>query len=252
METTNTPPPLGKMPLMSHVTEMRGRLIKSFLAILLAFGVAFFFSEEVINYLKIPLLAELPEGSRNLYFTGPLDVFVVSIKASFLVAFLAASPVWFYQFWCFLAPALYENEKKYIKPFILASILLFFSGIFFCYHFIIPLTLEFLLKIGLEVGVPVITIKDYFSLLSVMVLGFGVIFELPIILLLLGFLNLVDYVMLSKYRKFVLVFSLIIAAVMTPPDPVSQVALALPLYVMYEISIVILRVFHRKKSREPS
>jgi len=252
MENEKTTEFLGQMPLMSHLTELRRRLIKSFLAILVSFVVAFFFSEEIINFLKIPLLAQLPEGSKNLYFTGLIDVFMVSIKASFLVAFLAASPVCFYQFWCFLAPALYEKEKKYVKPFICASIILFFSGILFCYYYIIPITLEFFLKMGLEVGVPMITINDYFSLLLVMILAFGVIFELPVILLLLGFLNIVDYVMLAKYRKIVIILSLVVGAIMTPPDPVSQVALAIPLYLMYEISILLLRIFHRKKSLEPS
>ena len=239
---------LGKMPLLSHVVEMRWRLIKSIIAIFVCFLVAFFFSTEIINYLKQPLLNELPEAQRNLYFTGPLDVFMVSLKASFLVAFLASSPVWFYQFWCFLAPALYEKERKYVKPFIVASILLFFSGVSFCYFFIVPLALEFLLKLGYEVGVAVITITDYFSLLSVMILSFGLIFELPIVLLLLGFLNLVNHEMLVKYRRYVIVLTLVVAAVLTPPDPISQVGLALPLYIMYEISIVLLKIFKRNKS----
>lgn len=249
---TNKQESFDKMPLMSHITELRWRFIKSLAAIFLCFIVAFFFSSEIINFLKQPLLKELPDSQKNLYFTGPLDVFLVSIKASFLVAFLCASPVWFYQFWCFLTPALYEKERKYIKPFVIASVLLFFSGVFFCYFFIIPLALEFLLGIGFEVGVPVITVTDYFSLLSLMILGFGVVFELPIIILLLGFLNIVDHAMLSKYRRYVIVLSLVVAAILTPPDPISQVGLALPLYIMYEISIVILKIFDRKKAKASS
>lgn len=237
-----------KMPLLSHVTELRSRVIKSLLAIFLFFCVAFFFSTEIINFLKQPLLKELPDAQKNLYFTGPLDVFMVSLKASFLVAFLSSSPVWFYQFWSFIAPALYETERKFVKPFILASILLFFAGILFCYFFILPLALEFLLQLGFEVGVPVITIKDYFSLLSVMILGFGLVFELPIVLLLLGFLNIVNHKALSHYRRYVIVLTLVVAAVLTPPDPISQVGLALPLYIMYEISILLLRIFKRDKT----
>lgn len=245
----NTKISSNKMPLMGHVAELRSRIVKSLAAILIFFLLAFFFSTEIINYLKQPLIQELPEQQKNLYFTGPLDVFIVSIKSSFLVAFIVSCPVWFYQFWSFLAPALYEKEKKYIKPFIIASVLLFFVGVLFCYYIIIPLALEFLLKIGFEVGVPVITITDYFSLLSLMIIGFGVIFELPLILLLLGFLNIIDESLLAKYRRYVIVLSLIVAAILTPPDPMSQIGLALPLYIMYEVSIVILRLFNRRRKR---
>ena len=241
---------LGQMPLFSHVSELRSRLIKSLLVILAFFAVALFFASDIINYLKIPLLEVLPEEQKNLYFTGPLDVFMVSLKASFFASILASSPVWFYQFWSFLSPALYENERKYIKPFIAASVLLFFSGVLFCFYFIIPLALAFLLEIGFEVGVPVITVTDYFSLLFLMIFSFGFIFELPIILLLLGFLNIVNHELLAKYRRYVVILSLVVSAILTPPDPISQVGLAVPLYIMYEISILLLRVFARKKKEQ--
>ena len=125
-----------KQPLFSHMTELRSRLIKSFIAILLFFALAFFFSNELINFFKKPLLESLPKENQNLYFTGPLDVFMVQIKSSFLVAIILGCPVWIYHFWSFLAPALYSKEKKYIMPFIFASISLFFIGISFCFYLI--------------------------------------------------------------------------------------------------------------------
>jgi len=235
-----------KQPLLSHFAELRFRLIRSLWAILIIFSIAIFFSNEMINFLKVPLLDSLPEGNKSLYFTGPLDVFMVSLKSSFLVAFILSCPIWIYQFWSFLAPALHKSEKKYIRPFILASIILFFTGVSFCFAFIIPLTLKFLIGLGSDVGVPMITITDYFSLLSLMIIGFGLVFELPVILLLLGFLNIISSKTLIKYRRHVIVVSLILSAVLTPPDPVSQLGLAIPLYIMYEISIVLLRFMKGK------
>lgn len=235
-----------KQPFMSHFAELRSRLIKSFIAVLLFFCGAFFFSNELINFLKQPLLNSLPKENQNLYFTGPLDVFLVSLKSSFLAAFICACPVWLYQLWGFLEPALHKREKKLAKPFLFFSVLLFFSGVSFCFYFIIPLTMEFLIGLGTDVGTPMITITDYFSLLSLMIIGFGVVFELPVVLLLLGFLGVVQAKTLAHYRRHVLVASLIIAAILTPPDPISQLGLAIPLYIMFEISILLLRILHKR------
>lgn len=235
------------MSLLDHLDELRSCALKSVLAVLTFFCFALFFSSKVINYLKVPLANVLPNNAKVLHFTGPLEVFMASIKTSFLVSLILASPVWIYQFWKFVEPALYEKEKRYVTPFIFFSIALFFSGVLFSYFLILPLALEFLIGLGLEVGSPIITISDYLSLLTIMILGFGVTFEAPLILVLLATLDLLTSKMLIEYRKYVIIIILFIAAILTPPDPLSQIGLAIPLYLMYELSILVIRLIERKR-----
>ena len=233
------------MPLFGHLAELRQRLIWSVLAVLVFFIIAMAFSTEIIEFLKSPLQQALPETKNVLHFTGPLDVFLTSIKVAGLCSVICACPVWIYQFWKFVEPALYKNEKKLILPFIAASILLFLSGIGFCFYIILPLALEFLIGLGKEVGVPVITITDYISMLMLMIFGFGLIFETPVILILLSLLDLVSAKSLARYRRYVVVVVLFIGAVLTPPDPMSQLGMAIPLYIMYEASILIIRMIRK-------
>lgn len=235
------------MPLLDHLTELRQRVVKSIIAVMAFFIIALSFSTPLIDFLKKPLIDALPGVQNVLHFTGPLDVFMVSIKVSFLASVVFACPVWLYQFWRFVEPALYAKERKYVLPFILISVALFFLGISFCFYFILPLTLEFLIKLGQEVGTPIITITDYISMVTLMIFGFGAIFETPLILVLLATLDLVSAHTLASYRRYVIVGTLIVGAILTPPDPLSQIAMAIPLYIMYEISIVIIRIIQRKK-----
>ena len=233
------------MPFFEHIDELRSRLIKSLAVIVLLFILSIIFSTDIINLLQLPLKAALPQGS-SLHFTGPLDVFTASIRVSFLVAIVCASPIWIYHFWQFIEPALYETEKKYLLPFTIVSTLLFFFGICFCFFLILPLTLEFLISLGSEVGTPIITINDYLAMIQLMIFGFGFIFETPLILVLLASLGVVSSQTLANYRRFVIVATLVIGAILTPPDPLSQIAMALPLYVMYEVSIVIIRRLEKR------
>ncbi len=231
------------MSLFEHLAELRHRLIKSLLAIFVIFCACLFFSSEIINYLRHPLDAILPKGAHALHFTGPMDVFMAGIKVSFLSSLVLACPVWMYQFWKFIEPALYEKERKYILPFVISSALLFFMGVCFSFFVMIPIGMEYLIGLGSEVGTPIITVTDYLALVSVMLLGFGFVFELPLILILLAFLDLITADTLAKHRRIVIVLILIVAAILTPPDPVSQIGMAIPLYLMYELSIVIIRFF---------
>ena len=237
------------MSLLDHLVELRQRIVKSILAVLAFFCVSMLVSSELIEILKSPLMQALPESlpNKNIHFTGPLDVFLTGIKVSFLSAVIFSSPVWIYQFWKFIEPALYEHERKFIMPFIGASIGLFISGICFCFFIILPLALEFLINLGLEVGTPIITITDYISMIMFMICGFGIIFETPLILVLLAILDLVNDEILAKYRKYVIVGVLFVGAILTPPDPLSQIGMAIPLYLMYELSILIIRAMRRKQ-----
>lgn len=240
------------MSLLEHLSELRQCLIRSFAAVLVCFILAMIFSRELIEFLKGPLRSALPAAEEVLHFTGPLDVFLTSIRVSLLSAVIVSSPVWIWQFWKFIEPALYEHEKKLVLPFIFASTSLFISGIAFCFWVIFPLALEFLIQLGQEVGVPMITITDYVSMLTLMILGFGLVFETPVILVLLAVLDLVSAEGLAKYRRYVIVGTLFVGAVLTPPDPMSQIGMALPLYVMYELSILVIRMIRKSPSKKTS
>lgn len=235
------------MSLFEHLDELRYRLIVSLVSIVVLFCIAIFFANDLLLFLKQPLVAVLPKNLPTLHFTGPLDVFLVGMKVAFLAAIIAASPVWLTQFWRFIEPALYKTERRFILPFIVASLGLFLLGVAFCFYVILPMTLHFLIGMGQEVGTPIITITDYISLLVVLIFGFGFIFEAPLVLVLLASLGVVDAEQLAKSRRHVIVGVLLLAALLTPPDPLSQVGMAIPLYVMFEISIVIIRMMKKRK-----
>jgi sec-independent protein translocase protein TatC len=235
------------MSIWDHLAELRSRLVRSLLAIVVTFAVCLAFAEKIIEVLKKPLVAVLPDGANALHFTGPLDVFMVDMKVAGLCGVVLACPFWIYQFWKFFEPALYPKERRFILPFIVASVAVFCLGVAFCYFAILPLSLHYLISLGMEVGVPMITIKDYVSLLTVLIFGFGIVFETPVIIVLLAVLDLVSLETLTSYRRFVVLAILIVSALLVPPDPVSLVALATPVYGMYEVAILIIRLIKRKK-----
>ncbi len=236
------------MSIWDHLSELRGRLVKSAISITIFFCIAFSFAEKIITFLRKPLEDALPKGVNALHFTSPMDVFMVDLKVGFLASVIVSGPVWLYQFWKFFEPALYPRERKYILPFIFASTVLFFGGIIFCYTLVLPMSLKFLIDMGMEVGTPMITIKDYISLITLMILGFGIVFEAPVLIVLLGMLDILTAEMLTKSRRYVVVGVLVLSAIMAPPDPVSQVALSVPLYLMFELSIIIIRIVKRRQA----
>lgn len=235
------------MNLWGHLDELRTRIVRAGVTILACFVVALVFSNRIINFLKEPLVAVLPAGTSALHFTGPMDVFTVNIKVAFLVSVVVGAPAWLYQFWKFLEPALYPTERKYVVPFIVATIGFFLTGVAFCYYFMLPMALHYLIGIGLEVGTPIITITDYISLITVMILGFGLVFETPVILVLLAMLNVVSAEALASQRRMTFVIILIISAIITPPDPISMMGMAIPCYLMFELSILVIRVIKRQR-----
>jgi sec-independent protein translocase protein TatC len=235
-----------EMSLFDHLNELRGRLIFSILSILAVFAIAMVFSTELIQFINVPLAKALPDNMKTLHFTGPMDVFIAQIKVGGMCAIIFACPVWVFQLWQFVAPALHKHERIYAIPFVLASILLFFTGIGFSFFVVIPMALKFLITLGTEAGAtPIITINDYISVLTVLVIGFGVVFQMPILLVLLAVLELITLEFLIQYRKMMLILILVMAAVLTPPDPLSQMAMALPMYVMYELSIILIRLIEK-------
>jgi sec-independent protein translocase protein TatC len=234
------------MSLWDHLAELRTRIVRSLVAIVVTFGISLAFADQIIDALKRPLVAVLPAGADALHFTGPLDVFMVDMKVAFLVGVVAACPFWLFQFWRFFEPALYPRERKFILPFVVASVTVFLLGVSFCYFAILPLSLRYLISLGMEVGVPMITIKDYVSLLMVLIFGFGIVFETPVLIVLLAMLDIVSLEGLTAYRRFVVLAILIVSAILVPPDPVSLVALSAPVYLMYEAAIVVIRILKKR------
>ena len=234
------------MSLFDHLTELRARLIASGITVLLLFLLFLLFSEQLLAFLRAPLERALPETSNALHFTSPLEVFLANLKVSFLAALVFACPVWLFHFWRFIAPGLLQKERRYVFPFMLSSIVLFLLGIVFCFYIILPLALDFLIAVGLKVGTPIITVADYVSMLVILIFAFALIFETPLILVLLGILGLIDSGDLRTYRKLMLVATIVLAALLTPPDPISQIGLALPVYGMYELAIIILATIEKK------
>ena len=238
----------GKLgSLWEHVGELRTRLVRSVAIIFGLFCVAMAFADKLINFLKVPLVASLPPGVNALHFTGPMDVFMAEMKVAGLAAVLVGSPFWLYQFWKFIEPALYPKERRSILPFVVASVLLFFAGIVFCFEIMLPTALSYFVTVGMEVGTPIITVADYISLVMLLFIGFGLVFETPVLLVLLGVLGIVDVKGLSGARRVVAVVTLIASAIITPtPDPFNMLIMAAPMYIMYEISILILKFLGRR------
>jgi sec-independent protein translocase protein TatC len=238
------------MSVTEHLDELRKRIMTSLWAVLVLFIVSFVFAKEIITFLEIPLLEVLPAAQRNLHFTGTLDVFMTSMKVAILVGVISACPVWIYQFWKFFEPALYPSERRYIQPFIVISMLMFVLGVCFCYFVIVPSTLEFLINMGNEIAIPIISLKEYVHFLMLMMFGFGIIFETPVLIVLLGLLDIISVETLTSSRRVVFVIILAVSAVATPsPDPFTQVALAIPVYGMYEAAILILKKVKKKATR---
>ena len=239
------------MGLWGHLDELRSRLVKSGITVMVLFLIALGFSAKILNFLKQPLVNALPSGTAALHFTGPMDVFMVNVKVAFLMSVIFGAPAWLYQFWKFLEPALYPKERKYVLPFIAATIFCFLGGVAFAFYFMIPMALSYLLGIGLEVAAPIITITDYMSLITVMLLGFGLVFETPVILVLLAMLDIVSAETLAAQRRLIFVGILILSAIITPPDPISMMGMAIPCYLMFELSILVIRMIKGKRTKAP-
>ncbi|WP_218110289.1 twin-arginine translocase subunit TatC [Oligoflexus tunisiensis] len=248
-EATSRGDNLKVMGLLEHVDELRSRIFKSVLAILILFVGAFYFSEHILNFLKGPLVAVLPKDSNALHFTGPMDVFMAQCKLALFVAMVLGCPIWLYQLWRFVEPALYEHEKKWALPFLVSAVLLFVAGVAFCYLLMVPWSLKYLIGLGQNVATPIITVSDYMSLLTLLMLGFGIIFETPIILIVLSMVGVISAESLKKNRRIVLVAFFIAAAIITPtPDPVGQLIMAFPMWLLYELSIFIIQIIDKKRN----
>lgn len=235
-----------KMSFTSHLAELRSRLIVCIIAVAIGFGVCYYFSKPLFQIMMQPLLEALPEGQQLIY-TGLPEAFFTYLKVGFWGGVVLAVPVIFHQLWGFVAPGLYKNERKYVVPFVFFATLLFLTGGFFGYFVVFPFGFKFFLGFSDESIRALPAMKEYFSLAIKLLFGFGIVFQLPLIMVFAGKMGFVNADMLARGRKYALMLVFVVAAILTPPDVVSQILMAVPLMILYEISIILVRIMVKKK-----
>ncbi len=238
-----------KQPFLGHLEELRKRLVAISIGVGVAFVVCYIFSERLFQYLIMPLKAVLPEGDR-LIFTNLPEMFITYLKVSLIAGILLAAPYIFYQVWLFIAPGLYQREKKYVIPFVLFSTILFVGGALFGYFVVFPFGFKFFLGFSNEYVKALPSVKQYFSFSIKLLFAFGVVFELPVVVFFLTKMGIVTADFLKKQRKYAILLTFVIAAILTPPDVATQCMMAGPLIILYEISIIISKMARRKKQKE--
>jgi Twin arginine targeting (Tat) protein translocase TatC len=232
---------------ISHLVELRTRLMRSMLAMLIVFFALFYWARDIYTFLAAPLMSALPEGS-SMIATEVTAPFFVPIKVTLMVSFLIALPYILWQIWSFIAPGLYQNEKKLVLPLAVSSFILFFIGMAFAYFAVFPVVFGFLAKMTPD-GVSMMTdIDKYLSFTLTMFLAFGITFETPVIVLVLVSMGVFTLEQLRNARPYIIVGAFVIAAIFTPPDVVSQLFLAFPLWLLYEFGMFLAGFL--KKSRE--
>jgi sec-independent protein translocase protein TatC len=227
-----------EQPFVSHLVELRDRLIRAFIAVAVVFGVLSFWPgpSHLYDLLAQPLVAQLPEGTK-LIATNVISPFLVPLKITLLAAFLVALPFVLYQVWAFVAPGLYSHEKKLVLPLVVSSTVLFIAGVAFCYFFVFGQVFHFIQGFAPKSITPAPDIEAYLSFVMTMFIAFGAAFEVPVVVVVLARMGLVSIAKLREFRGYFIVVAFIVAAVITPPDIVSQLALAIPMCLLYEVGI---------------
>jgi sec-independent protein translocase protein TatC len=238
-----------KIPFTSHLEELRNRLIKCFIAVGVGFVISYGFKEILFKILVRPLVRVMAEGD-HLIFTGLPEAFFTYLKVAFLAGLMLASPVILYQFWMFVAPGLYKKERRLLGPIVFLSSFFFIAGALFGYFIVFPWGFKFFLGFATESIRPLPSMKEYLSFSAKLLLAFGLVFELPMVLTFLARLGIVSVDFLKKNRKYAVLLFFVGAAILTPPDVVTQIMMAVPLMAMYELSIIGARLFGKKKPRE--
>ena len=239
---------------VGHLTELRSRLIKSFIFFIFIFLICWFFSVDIYRFLVQPYSDTLlsNELDRRLIFTALHEAFLTYLKVAFFAALFISSPIFLTQIWKFIAPGLYKNEKQALLPYLIATPTLFILGGCLVYYFIMPVAIKFFLSFETvaEPGIIAIQLEakvnEYLSLIMTLIFAFGITFQLPIILGLLARIGVIDSEYLKKRRRYFVVIIFIVAALLTPPDPISQIGLAAPLLLLYELSIFIIKFIEKK------
>lgn len=241
-------------PLLDHLIELRARLVRCVLALIVAFGVCLYFADTIFGLLVRPLAAAFPAGEGRLIYTKLYEAFFVDLKVALFAAFFVSFPVIANQLWAFVAPGLYAREKKAFLPFLIATPVLFAAGASLAYFVVMPTAFRFFLGFeGVHAGIEseaLPAMGDYLGLVMQFILAFGISFLLPVLLLLLNRAGLVTRAQLAGARRYVIVGVVVVAAIVTPPDPGSQLILAIPLWLLFEASLAIMAITERKAAKE--
>jgi len=239
----------SKLPFTAHLEELRKRLIVCFVAVGIGFVICYGFKEYLFQILVHPLVKVMPPGD-SLIFTGLPEAFFTYLKVAFLAGLMLAAPVIIYEFWSFVAPGLYDKEKRLMLPIVFLSTFFFIGGALFGYFLVFPWGFKFFLGFATETIRPMPSMKEYLGFSAKLLLAFGLVFELPLVITFLARLGIVSVDFLKKNRKYALLLFFVGAAILTPPDVVTQIMMALPLMLLYEISIIGARIFGKKKMEE--
>lgn len=238
-----------KLPFTAHLEELRKRLIICFSAVGIGFVISYIFSKSLFEILMQPLLAAMPPEEKLIYTALP-EAFFTYLKVAFLAGILLAVPVIMYQLWIFIAPGLYKNEKRLLMPIVFLSSLFFLGGALFGYFVVFPFGFKFFMGFSSDYVRPLPSMKEYLGFSAKLLFAFGIVFELPLFITFLARLGIVDTKFLKAKRKYAILLFFVFAAILTPPDVITQVMMAGPLIVLYEVSIVGAKLFGKKKVKE--
>tara|TARA_B100000029_G_scaffold379548_1_gene374380 strand:- start:2884 stop:3648 length:765 start_codon:yes stop_codon:yes gene_type:complete len=241
---------------VEHLTELRSRLVKSVIYLFVFFIICYFFAENIYSFLVSPYAEAVKDDdiNRRMIFTALHETFITYLKVAFFAAMFVTSPIILTQIWKFVAPGLYKNEKKALLPYLIATPTLFLLGGMLVYYLIMPLAIKFFLSFetSAQIGnLPIqleAKVNEYLSLIMRLIFAFGISFQLPVLLSLLARVGFIDSQYLKKRRKYVIVIIFALAALLTPPDPITQIGLGIPLLILYELSILSVKLIEKKKN----
>ena len=238
-----------KMPLTSHLEELRKRLVRIFIVTGIGFAACWFIKESLFQIITAPLFKVLPKDSFMIYTSLP-EAFFNYMKISFYASLFLTSPFSLYQLWKFISPGLYSTEKKYVAPFVISSSVLFIGGVLFGYYLALPPAYGFFVEFTSDILKPMFSLKEYLTFSLKLLLAFGLSFELPVLIFFMAKIGIVNSKMLAKQRRYAILIIFIVAAILTPsPDAMTQIIMAVPLMILYEISIFIAKFAQKKPTK---
>ncbi|MBI5068987.1 MAG: twin-arginine translocase subunit TatC [Deltaproteobacteria bacterium] len=235
-----------------HLKELRTRLAHALIGVAVGTAATGIYAEQIFRFVMKPVLASLPEGQRALNYTSYLEPFLVYLKVALYGGTFVAAPWVLWQLWLFVAPGLYRREKRMVVPFLASGTTLFYAGAAFCYFLVMPYAFPALASIAGPDMRPLLTMREQLTLVLAMLLGFGIIFEVPVVIAFLSIVGIVDYKFLAKYRRHAVIVNVLVAALVTPTgDPFNLALMAVPMIVFYEVGILLARVLGKKPAPEP-
>jgi sec-independent protein translocase protein TatC len=247
--SSQTPHNDQEMPLVAHLTELRTRLLRCVGAVFLIFATLFYFAREIYTLVSEPLRRFLPEGATMIAI-DPASAFLAPLKLTMVIALFVSMPVILHQVWGFIAPGLYKHEKRIAVPLLTSSVLLFYAGMAFAYFLVLPLMYHFLIGAAPEGVTPMTDINSYLDSVLTLFFAFGVAFEIPVAVVLLIWIGIVDVAYLQKIRPYVIIGCFVVGMVLTPPDPLSQTLLAVPMWLLFEVGLFFGRLIRKRPADE--